>query len=216
MPIPPTTTTILDRQHGHLYKSHTLDNGYTVISGRFALPVAESAPTDPLELASWSPVTVVQAFAPYQTRTVVFDTRKEGAPPMIPSPESSGACTFLSGAVFFHGPSVTTSGVTHLWSVEGEYEFVLAVRSDPNDGFVLGTLPIPMQLDKDLATIYGGVQPQFGAVAHAGPTCRMGYGEAGGIDLQQSSYQYWSSTYFPPSLLNTGMLNGDGTPPPGY
>jgi hypothetical protein len=206
----PQTTAYLDLQHAHLYKSHSLDNSYDIVGGRFALPVAENPTDDP----SWSPVVVVQAHAPYQRRTVVFQTTKESAPPTIPSPEDTGAFTFLTGNIFFHGPRTQPSGNGFNWHVEGAYEYIVGARSDPDDGFVLGSLPVPNRVEELLKSEVSGPTPVYGAVAQSGPNVRVGYAEAGNVNRVSPAYAYICPSYFPPTSLNTGMVDGTGQIPP--
>lgn len=199
-----------DTAHADLYKHHALDNQYEMVPGTFALPVADEAPEDATELADWSPVVVVQAHAPYRIRRVAWATRKSGAPPVIPSPETTGAFTFVGGAIHFDYPRFDALGSGFLWSIKGEYAFVETVRSDVSDGWILGSEPVPSQVNQQLLTTYGGgTAPEIGAVSQAGVEVKMAYAESLGLSLTSADYTFWSPTFFPGALANDGMLNGD-------
>lgn len=204
----------VDVPHAGSYKSHQLYNQYELVEGLFHLPVAENPPEDEQELAEWSPVVTVRAFAPHRIRHVQFATKKFGAPPVIPSPETTGAFTFIGGAINFPAPILSADGTGFTWNVSGEYGFVETVRSSPDDGFVLGSDPIPNSVYQEMRKIYGGGgQPEQGAVASAGEEVRIGYAEGQAVDFSNSYYSYWSQSYFPAVFLHTGMLNGETVTP---
>lgn len=194
------------------YSKWGSDNEYRVHSGTFALPLAEDPPTNPEERANWSPVAVVKAHAPYAERVVTFDTKKRSGPPVIPSPESAGPFTFLGGAIHFDGPAVGGSGATFDWSVRGAYSYVMDVRFDPNDGFVLTGFPFPLATQVANKIQYQGQAPTEGPVAEAGEDVVTGYQQAQQINMQSPYWRYNTISYFPPQLLNADLVIG-GLPP---
>lgn len=193
------------------YRSGGMENTYTLEPGVFVLPVAEEPPTNTEELTDWSPVVVVQAHAPYRIRQVKFSTKKSGSPPVLPSPQDCGAFTFIGGSLYFPSPAADPSGSRFLWHGAGEYVFVEEARSAVEDGFVLGSDPIPNSTYLALRQILPAGQPQTGAVSQAGDEVKIAYGEAGQVSLNAPSYSYYSTAYFPGVFFNTGMLNGDTT-----
>lgn len=175
----------------------------------FHLPIAVSE--DDLENGD-SPVVTVVAHAPHRIRRVVFCTKKAGGPPMVPSPESTGAFTFLGGALHFDYPGFDATGTAHTWQVRGEYAFVETVKHTDDGGYVLGSVVIPSAINFTLNQIYGGGQaPPEGAVQQAGPDVTMGYRESLGVDFTAATYSYHCPTFYPGRFLHNGMLNGDFT-----
>lgn len=203
-------TSNYDSTQGPKYKQYGQDNTYTMVSGRFALPVAEDPPSDPVALASWSPVVTVVAHAAYQIRTVDFAAVKDNAPPVVPSPQSVGACTFLTGNLHVTMPEVSSVVGHRRWRVNGQYVFVVDARSDPADGFVLGDTPIRTVVDDYIYQTYGaGTTPIYGAVAQAGPNAQMGYAESQLVSIgNPGSYTYLTPYFLPGTFLSSTMLNG--------
>lgn len=211
MPVTPSQNT--DSYKSEAYTKHALENQYTLQPGVFVLPVAEEPPTNPEELANWSPVVTVQAHAPYRVRNVQFATKKTGSPPVIPSPQNTGVFTFVGGTIAFPSPTITSDGMGFHWEVYGQYAFVEDARSAPEDGFVLGSDPIPNGIYLQLRQLYQDGNPQTGAAAEAGDEVRVAYAEAADCSLENPNYTYWSQSYFPGTFFNTGMLNGETTSP---
>lgn len=209
-------TASIDNPHVHLYKSHGLHNSYDVVPGVYALPVAENPPTDPELLATWSPVEVVYAHAPHRVRTVNFSLEKEGAPPMVPAPEDTGAFVYLGGSIQFHGPQLNSGLRNYIWTTSGQYTFVEYTKSDLDDGFVLGSFPFSSTIQMDLASQYlTGAKPTTGAVAAAGLDAQLGWTEAREeINFESTGYKYVNPTYYPSHFFNSGVLNGN-VPIPG-
>lgn len=199
------------------YTALNNSNDFELNEGVYVLPVAETAPTDNAELAAWSPVAIVRAHAPYRIRKVVYRYDKTGTPPVIPSPESQGAFTFLGGSVAFASPKPNLSFAAYDWTVGGIYSFVENCRSDPDDGFVLGSFPFPMITDFNNTETYSpDMAGEFGAIAQAGDLAKRGVNQAFSIGLL-NNWLYNSTCYFPGDLLNNQMVNGvtefpSGTP----
>ncbi|MDY3557605.1 hypothetical protein R5W23_000132 [Gemmata sp. JC673] len=185
------------------------ESEYTFDPGRFALPVAELPPTDPQELANWSPVVMVQAYAPQMKRTSRFYEKKTGTPPQIPTPKDAGAFQILSGTLVFDAPIAHANGTKFDWGVAGEYTFIQAVRVDPKDGFLLNGLPIELETQRQNAIQYGqGTAPSAGPVVQAGQDAKVGYAQAQYISFSDPRYAYNTPTYFPGQFLSDTMLNG--------
>lgn len=183
-------------------------NDYDIKEGLFALPVAEEPPTDPGELAEWSPVQCVRAHAPYRIRKVTFIHQKTGNPPSVPSPISAGAFNFLGGMVAFDTPRPNLSMCSFDWRVGGEYLFVEDCVSRPGDGFVLGNNPFPTTMDVDNNKHYAPAELDIGAVAYAGENARRGYTQSQEIRME-TNWLYNNTSYFPGDLLNEEAVNGE-------
>lgn len=209
--MPTSPHRFVDQVQANLYRSHSLNNEYTLLSGKFSLPVAEEPPVDPGELASWSPVVVVAAHAPYRLREAVFEVQKNGTPPMIPSPEDTGAHKFLGGSLYFHGPQIDPQASGFVWTVTGSYIFAEYVRSDPGDGFILGSFPFETSLSQFPKNTFGtNTVPQFGAVTLGGGDVRAAFAESQSISFTNPlGYTYYSTSFFPGVHCNPGLLNGD-------
>lgn len=207
----------LDNNHALLYRKYGGTNDYILSSGAFALPVAEPVPTDPVTLASWTPVVVVQAFAPYRTRTVSFDVEKQGSPPMIPAPEDAGPHTFLEGGIRFSTPAINSDAKTSTWRVEGKYTYCETVYANADTGFVLGTpYPFNTYAQQNRLTAYP-IQntPLPALVSQCGKEVQSGYVEAErAVDFTAAiGYSYSNPTYYPTIFLHSGMVSGDVTVP---
>lgn len=205
------STRYTDTPHSYLYHEYACDNEYTVNPGTLVLPVAEDQPTATADLATWSPVVVIQAFAPSRHRTVRVAAQKDGAPPLLPAASTSGPFTFVGGAYYFHGPQINSGCSNHIWAARGELHFVENVAGT-DSGFVLGnSCPYATQIDVSLRNKFGVTDANAtGAVAASGSDVKAGFTEARrNVDLSKSSYAYYNTTYYPSQFFNTGMVSGD-------
>lgn len=199
-----------DLTQGGQYNVLNNGNDYQVISGVFALPVAEEPPTNTSELAAWSPVATVKAHAPYRIRNVQFRYDKSGTPPVIPSPESSGAFVFLNGSIGFASPKPNLSFTAFDWTVAGVYTFVENCRASNDDGYVLGAFPFPTIMDQDNALTYTPAAVPLGAISQAGDDAKRAYTQ-GQLINNSTGWMYNSASYFPYILLNNEIINGSTT-----
>ena len=184
------------------------DNDYRYDPGVFALPVAELPPTDPVALANWSPVQMVQAYAPQMVRTARFYAKKKGGPPVIPKPADTGSFKILGGTISFEAPVANSNGGRFDWSVGGEYTFVQAVRVDPTDGFVLNGCPIELEIQRQNFQNYGLPSQPPALVASASTDVQVGYSQAQQINFEDPYWNYTTSTYYPGAMLDGNLLNG--------
>lgn len=197
----------LDNTQSTLYTEHGLDNNYVLHSGKFSLPIAQLEPPGVSKTNPWSPVAVVQAHAPYRTRQVRFNTTKDGAPPVVPSPQDSGASVFLNGVIHFDYPKINATVQTYSWTVSGDYTFVENVRANANDGFILGDYPFFNVITSSQS---GGSPPQnyTGAVSYASTDVFIGYNAGQQITSLNTYYAYSVPTYYPGIFLSSSMLIG--------
>ena len=180
-------------------------------AGAYELPIAADPPTDLDALKTWSPVVVVQAHAPYRIKRVNFKAKKNGSPPQIPSPASSGALVFLGGTLVFPTPQPDMTTSTFNWQAMGRYEFIENCRSDNSDGFVLTGRPFTLQVQADNQNLPFAGNVDYGAVAQAGPDAQMGYlvGQAAQSDgLTDPYFAYTIPTFWPSMFLSADVLNG--------
>jgi hypothetical protein len=207
-------TSYADFIHSALYRHYGSDNVYTIMSGTFTLPLAVDQ--DDLGVLD-SPVITVQAHAPYRIRQVIFNEQKQGSPPMIPSPESTGKFLFTEGNIYFDGPTLDSNGFTSTWRVRGSYTFIEDIKSNLSDGFVLGAPPFLSHSILESVALFGNdvtqnsqYKPSTGAIAYAGADPQLGYVEAAkNVDLTNPiGYAYYNTSYFPPLFLNNNILNG--------
>jgi hypothetical protein len=190
------------------YAKWRSDNVYTPNSGTYVIPLAVEVPTSQAELRDFTPVATVQAHAPYTLRTMTFNTRKRGTPPVIPSPESTGAFTFLNGSIHFDGPSINQSLSSYDWEVSGAYLFIQNTRFSPDDGFVLTGTPFPLATQTQNKLQYQAKDPQVGPVSEAGLDAQTGYAQGQQIDLRSPYWRYNTITFYPAQLLNADLANG--------
>lgn len=208
-----STQSAWDKQP-YLYGRWSGDNDYRHFSGQIVMPKAEDPPTSNSELATWSPVSVVQIHAPYQTRTMSFATKKRGSPPVLPEPANSGAFVFLGGDLNFKGPTNDISLTKFDWEVSGTYAYVQNCRSAASDGYVLTGFPFPLSSQyANLVYSGGGQGPTVGPVASAGADVLTGYTLAQQIDFATPYWSYSTPTYFPGKMFNPDLSIG-GLPPP--
>ena len=219
------STPYSDYPQRHLYKNHAAGNGYGFDPGTFILPVACAEPTDPDQLKKFVPFVEVQAYCPMMTRTVPFDTVKDGGPPKVQKPDSTGAFRFMGGGLFVHSPRQNANGWTYIWEVEGEYTYAVAapVSAELQNGLVLGSLPFPTFNQQALTQAYGQTQvPEVGSISQSGADVKAGYGEALTISFTADYYVYRSISLYPGQFFTDNLLNGDtqsrdlptGVPPP--
>lgn len=199
---------VSDLRQGQLYKDYNVVNEYHIEPGVFVLPVAEAEPADPVELANWSPVVVVQAFAPARYRKAVFAVEKSRRPPVLPAPDDTGSSVFVGGDLTFGSPRFNLTSQDWDWSAAGEYNFVESARHAYTDGFVIGGLPLPLQTQVDAASAYPAAQLYVGAVAAAGRDARIGVTQGNDINLNDPAWNYTCCSLFPGQLFSTDVLNG--------
>lgn len=203
-----------DQKKGGQYLGYGGHHEYELVTGTFALPVAVAE--DDLEDGE-SPVVVVQAHCPYRKRVLAFDAKKTGSPAVLPSPESTGAFTFIGGSIVFDQPSFDGSMTSFVWHGQGVYEYVETVRSRVSDGFLLMSFPFKTAAQSDtlsqgqsLPQGQTAAQPQGGAVAQAGSYAQAGYSQAP-ISLSSGGYAYNVPCYWPGAFFNAELANG-GSP----
>ncbi len=194
--------TFLDVTQAGQYNVLSNSNDYEVISGLFALPVAEEEQPE----LDWSPVALVKAHSPYRIRQLQFRYDKTGNPPVIPAPESTGAVIFLNGSIGFASPKPNLSYTAFDWTVAGIYTFVENCRSVNLDGFVLGSFPFPTIMDQDNDQLSSTSYP-YGAISQAGATAKKAATQAETIN-NNTGWLYNSVSYFPSILLNSDLANG--------
>lgn len=195
------------RQH-QLYDQNGSLNAYELESGSYVIPLAEAAPTNAAELATWSPVAVIQVHAPYRMRRVYFKGRKNGSPPILPSPVSAGASTFLWGTLAFQQPTLDATAGNLNWEGTGQYEFVETCRSSVDDGFLLLNNPFTQSFQVQVQQHFSPGTVPYGAVAQAGPEARIGYTIGSQMDLTDPFYTYIIPSFVPGQFFNADMLNG--------
>lgn len=189
-----------------LYKKLGVENEYSVISGKFVLPVAQASPTTDAAKATFVPCVVVQAFAPYRTRKVSYGVMKDCTPPQIPQPTSSGPYTFIEGVVQIPFPSVNTAG-TFSWSVGLEYMYIENVYTDHNTGYVLGQTPYVWQTQEDDSQLTTQ-NPAPVLVNQCGIGPKVGWAQSQLVDFAQPLYQYREPSYFPPVFHSVDLIVG--------
>jgi len=196
----------LDQEQVGLYKDYPFTNNYTLMSGRFVLPVALDNPT-----TTESPVDVIQAFTPYRMRTLSFAADKEGTPPLFPAPSTSGAFTFIGGDLTLPAPAPQANG-RFRWSGSGEYVFVSTAQQEATLGFVIGQRPFVYASQDDLP-INDQSQGIPREVSLAGRGPKTGYLLGQAIDLTSPLYVYDEPSYLPKTFFSTDLLNGPQTYP---
>lgn len=209
-------TRYADYAQRHLYKRHSLGNGYTVDPGVFILPLAVAEPTTEEELKTFVPFVTVTAHAPILYRTTPFDTVKEGGPPKVPAPADTGTSVFVGGSVFIHGPQINSNCWTSTWEVEGEYAFAVAapVSVELQNGLLLGSLPFPTITQQGLTQAFNqGATPSAGSLVTAGADAKACYSEAQSVNFGSDFYAVRGTTIFPGVFFDSSMLNGDTIAP---
>ncbi len=200
-----------DHLQAEMYEHLGLNDDYTVVSGTFALPIAEEPPTDTATLAEWSPVAIVKAHADYRLRTVSYEMTKKNNPPVIPKPESVGNMVFLGGTLSFPNPVLNQGLVAHDWTAAGNLIFVENNRSDPSDGFILTTPPFTTtSQDSNFAIYSEPLAPELGAVSEGGLDAKIGALLNETLDYNDPVFYIYSSTgLYPGYAFNPSMVNGD-------
>lgn len=201
-----------DNQQSGNYKQAGGFDEYQIETGLIAVPVAEEPPTDPTALASWSPVRFIRVHPPYRRRFVHFKASKNGTPPQLPPPESSGACVLMSGMVAYQTPQIDSTLGNYTWTGTVQHEYIENCRHSHSDGYLLTNLPwtTPTQADMQMS-IGQGFTPPFGAIAQAGADARTGYTAALQLSpshLTQTNFTYTIPSYLPPLFFNDQMING--------
>ena len=203
------------RQAGNYTAGVGNANEYVFHSGVCALPVAEDPPTDPTELAAWSPVEVLRLHAPYRTRRFVQAAGKEGNPSPIAAPGDTGAFTFLGGSVGVR-TSLDSTYRSYTWMTSCEYHYVEACTSRDQEGkelgLVLGTLPYLSIIDSENES-YGFSAPLLGAVAQGGRATTIGYHMGNTIVVGSqgellTNWGYNSQSLYPATLFYSDLANG--------
>lgn len=202
-------------------------NEYTFVSGLCVLPLAEDPPTDPAELADWSPVVVVRLHAPYRIRNFSTLVEKEKNPPPLPAPQDTGAFVFLGGSITI----VTNFDNTfrnYTWDAAASLQFVENCVSRPQDGLVLGTLPYAETVNRENVVNYGTslhplVEGQVtytpsGALKQAGAPVKAGHNMGVAIvsnpvtgELVNNGWGYNNATFYPGVLFYSDLPNGGPT-----
>lgn len=178
-------------------------NNYRIEPGICILPIAESPPEDPTELAAWSPVAVLRLHSPYRIRTAQTKTKKNNAPPVLAAPGDTGAFVFTGGNLEF--TNVLNGDQNYDWICGVEYTYVENCVSRTVDGFVLG-IPgflYPTQTENALAIGGSPSVPPFGAIAQAGQDPKIGY-----VQAQAGPNGYNTISYFPGLFFNDELMNG--------
>lgn len=193
------------------YQNHGSAESYSKISGVYPIPVAELEPTDEEELKTWLPFVPVQAHAPMLTRTVNFNTVKEGGPPQVGAMEDAGEHTFLGGTLVVQKPRLNLDMWSYTWEVDGEYTYLVAgpCSAELRNGLILSSPPNPSNAQIDLNNKLGSTTvPEVGSIRSAGIDVRSCYGEAVGVNFG-ASYFLRGTSLFPGCFFNTSLLNGD-------
>jgi len=192
-----------DSRQGKLYKNIGQDNTYEIVTGKFVLPVAQATPAN--SDATYQPVVIVQAFAPYRIRQVAYQANKEVNPPQIPTPTDSGPYTFIGGVVSIPLPSWNTSGFLN-WKVATQYVFIENVYTDLNSGYVLGQPPVVWSsqvADVNNASQNGPIITQQSGI---GP--KVGYGDSLNLSISNPDYLYPEPSYFPSFFHSNDLISG--------
>lgn len=205
-------TTYPDRPHRHLYKQHDHSDGYSFDSGQFILPLAQSEPTDPNELAAFVPFVTVRAHADIAYRTAEFETVKDGAPPQAIPPQSQGPFVFLEGEMTIMAPKLQTNGFNETWQVSGSHTYAVAGAASLviQNGLVMQSMPIPTPKQKFLTQTYGGGQgPADLVISTSGADVKACYTEAQQVSFVGNAYTYWGTTLYPGNFFNESLLVGN-------
>ncbi len=199
----------IEAQTGLMQPGMAVSNEYELKSGVCILPVAESAPCNPNELAEWSPVVVLRLHSPYRIRKARFDVKKSTTPPILPAVGDTGAFVWIGGTINFGPPSVNAGLVSSDWSVSAEYVYVEDCVSRTIDGFVLGTPSYILDSQRsNLANTGGAGTPPFGAIAQAGTDAKVGWTLSQSINPSSTLWSYTCQSYYPGKFFNDYLPNG--------
>lgn len=219
-----------DLYQAPLYNGIGQSNEYSLVTGVCILPLAEDPPTDPEELANYSPVIIARLHAPYRIRKYNSIAPKQNNPPVVPSPIDQGAFIFTGGVIQFV-TKLNNTGLAYDWIVNTGYTFVENCVSRLEDGFVLGSV-MPYTTNSDQAGIsaYGQTTPTIGAISSAGPNAIAGYnlgnliapltddngppqsgGSSDNLNTGMSpNWIYNLGAFFPGNFFNDQLVNGGG------
>jgi hypothetical protein len=200
------------RQAGNYTGGVGNHNTYAFNAGVCVLPLAEDPPTDPEELAAWSPVVVLRLHAPFRTREFTQSATKQQNPPPIAAPGDTGSFVFLGGTVEAVA-NLNTSYRNYDWSMGCRYTYVETCVSRNQDGLVLGTLPYEQVTDRENVAQYGYTVPTVGAVAHAGKAAVSGYVMGttlvgGSSGVLNPTWGYNAAAFYPGTLFYDDLPNG--------
>lgn len=191
-----------------------INNTYTTHSGVCVLPLAEDPPTDPAELATYSPVVVLQLHAPYRERQVMYKTIKDSTPPVLPAPVDAGSFVFLNGQTTVHN-TLRQDQLGFDWQAVCLYTYIELPPPMPGDGLVLGTPPWIWPAVKDavgggsaLGAALNPALPTTGAVATAGAEVLLAAAAGNSIDPSQGAYTYQFPSFYPGTFFNNYLVNG--------
>lgn len=188
----------LDQYQVDLYKNGGTNDTYSWATGTFVLPLAVTASADQ------EPVVVVQAHAPYRLRTVRFRYTKQHTPPKLPKPVSTGAFTFVGGAMTVPAPTPNING-TFEWQAAGQLNFVSAVYNDDSDGYILSSPPYVYRSQQGWG---GGSSNAPLDVQEAGIGPKVGWYLGNSLSFTDPSYAYNEPTYLPGGFFSEDLLNG--------
>lgn len=201
----------IDQNQSGLYDNgEDITNFFEPRSGVFYLPIAEDPPTDPAELAAWSPVVALKVHAPYRLRKVVYKAEKSSNPPVMPSPVDAGSFVFLRGQMVVHN-SLRQDQLGFDWAVTTMYDYVENAPVLVGDGLVLGT---PPWLWPQVATAVQSSQappatPGPGASGTAGAEVLYAKGVGDRINPSASvPYNYSFPSFYPGTFFNDFLVNG--------
>lgn len=205
-----------DNSQPTLYTGLALGDEYTFESGVCVLPIAQEPPTDPVELASWSPVVLLQLHAPYRIRSSNYQNKKQNSPPIITAPVSAGKFVFLGGSVSISS-NINGTYWDRDWNVTGVNVFVENCVSRVEDGLVLTSPPIVSQADVANLGYFSTLPPQIGAVSEAGWNAIAGYNAGTTLTASSSGtlnpeWSYNNGSFFPGQLFNSDLANGQTVP----
>lgn len=178
-----------------------IHNNFRIVEGICILPVAEAPPTDPGEMASWSPVAVMRLHSPYRIRRSSFAATKQTRPPVLPAPGSEGKFEFIGGSLDF---ATVPNGNLFDWYCGTEFVYVENCVSRTIDGFVLGTTPFqfPVQQQAELSTGTPSASSP-GAISDAGGDAKRGFS-----DQNNGPNNYTAMSFFPGLFFNSELNNG--------
>lgn len=196
-----------DNYQGYL-TGYGAKEDYEIVSGVVHIPLAENPPTDLAALAVWSPVVPVQVHASYRRRTMHWKATKQGGPPIIPSPISTGKFSFEGGVIEFQTPRADGTFGKFDWTVSGAYHFIEVCRHSNEDGFILGVPATTLTTQAANAQNYTTSFPPLGAISAGGNDALYGYRAAKSNDVTAPNWIYNTISFFPGELLNDYVANG--------
>ena len=201
-----TSLSAMDEIQAQLYKTgFGTRNDYEFHPGVCILPLAEEPPTDPTELASWSPVVVLRLHAPYRERRYSTTTVKTNNPPVTQAPVDTGAFVFTGGTMSLT-MRMNSTQANFDWNVVTDYFFVEDCVSRPADGLVLGIPPFTYNVQAENAQGGGGLAPSLGAISGAGPDALIGYAMGEAADLN-GTWGYNTPSFYPGDFFNSNLAN---------